>query len=231
MRHHMIEETFRAIQPKQKGVPSAPAISVASTGDGASFSGALSQAAQEIAQLRQAYQAQANLIQANTQAIEKTGTSNQGSSGGVLSSLGGLAEKIFGGSLLGIPSLISGISDLFGGGASTPPPLPLYTPAPSIQLNDTIRNGAVSVASAGASSMVSDSLAPSIGNTSLPSGNPAGTGGASGISNGLTYQPQVTVQIQALDSQSIMARSSDIADAVREAVLNLHPLSSVMGER
>ncbi|HEU5020763.1 MAG TPA: hypothetical protein VFT60_02695 [Bryobacteraceae bacterium] len=40
--------------------------------------------------------------------------------------------------------------------------------------------------------------------------------------------PQVTVHVNAMDSQSFMDRSTDIANAVREAMLNLHPINDVV---
>jgi hypothetical protein len=42
--------------------------------------------------------------------------------------------------------------------------------------------------------------------------------------------PQVTIQIQALDSRSILDRSDDIARAVREAMLHSHSVNDVIGE-
>jgi hypothetical protein len=38
----------------------------------------------------------------------------------------------------------------------------------------------------------------------------------------------VTVNVSAMDSQSFMDRSNDIASAVREAMLNLHPINDVV---
>jgi hypothetical protein len=40
--------------------------------------------------------------------------------------------------------------------------------------------------------------------------------------------PQITVHVSAMDSQSFMDRSTDIANAVREAMLNLHPINDVV---
>jgi hypothetical protein len=42
--------------------------------------------------------------------------------------------------------------------------------------------------------------------------------------------PQITVQVQALDSRSFLDRKDDIARAVREAVLHSHSLVDVWGE-
>ena len=40
--------------------------------------------------------------------------------------------------------------------------------------------------------------------------------------------PQVTVNVNAMDSQSFMDHSADIANAVREAMLNMHPINGVV---
>jgi hypothetical protein len=42
--------------------------------------------------------------------------------------------------------------------------------------------------------------------------------------------PQVVVNVNALDTQSFLDRSSDIARAVREAMLHMHPINDVIGE-
>jgi uncharacterized protein YggE len=43
-----------------------------------------------------------------------------------------------------------------------------------------------------------------------------------------TAAPQITVNVHAMDSQSFMDRSSDIANAVREAMLNSHSINDVI---
>ena len=43
-------------------------------------------------------------------------------------------------------------------------------------------------------------------------------------------QPQVTVNVNAMDAQSFLDRSEDIASAVRDAMLHMHPLNDVIGE-
>lgn len=40
--------------------------------------------------------------------------------------------------------------------------------------------------------------------------------------------PSITVNVSAMDSQSFLDRSNDIASAVREAMLNLHPINDVI---
>jgi hypothetical protein len=44
------------------------------------------------------------------------------------------------------------------------------------------------------------------------------------------YTSPITVQVQALDSQSFMDHSDDIARAVREAILNSHSLNDAVSE-
>jgi hypothetical protein len=56
----------------------------------------------------------------------------------------------------------------------------------------------------------------------------AAPSGNSGGSSAPGASPQVTVNVSAMDSQSFMDRSSDIASAVREAMLNLHPINDVV---
>ena len=43
-------------------------------------------------------------------------------------------------------------------------------------------------------------------------------------------QPQVVVNVSAMDSQSFMDRSGDIARALRDAMLHMHPVNDVIGE-
>ena len=118
----------------------------------------------------------------------------------------GFDDNLGGG--LGILSpVVSGLLSLFGvgGSNSAPAPLPYYTPPPSVQLSDTLR-----------------SATPSAVPASAPSD------GAGAGSSGAGASPQVTVNVSAMDSQSFMDRSGDIANAVREAMLNLHPINDVV---
>lgn len=201
-KHRSIEETFQAVQPNwRRGIPNPPTISVGAAGDGSDFSTALSQAGQQIAQLQSAYQQQASLIQANTQAIQSNTSAQGKSSGGSVA--GGLASSLFGGFGLGLLSpLVSGIASLFGGGSSTPPPLSVYVPPSPVSINAPIYSPTPATASTG--------------NTS------------SAAAAASQAAPQVTVNVNAMDSQSFLDHSTDIANAVREAMLNMHPLNDVV---
>lgn len=199
--HHTIEETFKAVKPKgRKGIPSPPAISVGASSNNNDLSTSLSQAGQQIAQLQAAYQQQSSLITANTQAIQGN-TSAQSSHSG-LSTAGSVASSLFGGFGGLLSPLISGIASLFGGGSSTPAPLPIYTPPPAVSIGQTV-------------------------NSAAPSTTSSGSGAASATASAQAA-PQITVNVSAMDSQSFMDRSNDIANAVREAMLNMHPINSVV---
>ncbi len=52
--------------------------------------------------------------------------------------------------------------------------------------------------------------------------------GNEGSNSNTRVVPQVTVNVSAMDSQSFLDRSTDIANAVREAMLNLHPINDVV---
>lgn len=145
----------------------------------------------------------------NTLALAESTASKLREAAGALSGVIGAGSGWF--NLIGgIGTAISGISKLFGGGSKdAQPELPLYYRPPSI------------AAEAG-----------------LPINN---TSGLVEISYGQDGQartaprqsatvPQVTVQVQAIDSRSFLDHSDEIARAVREAVLNMHSLNDVMSE-
>jgi hypothetical protein len=107
----------------------------------------------------------------------------------------------------GLSSLISGVAGLFGGGGpSVPaPPLPYIQPL-SIELDAGFS------ASGGGAAFGADSAE---GNAPRPI-------------TGSAPSSHITVQVQALDSQSFLDRSQDIAMAVRQAMLESTVLNDVI---
>jgi hypothetical protein len=223
MSKRSIEETFHAIQPKgRRGIPAAPTIAVGVSSQGSDLAGSLSQAGQQIAGLQAAYKEQADLIRANTQALQ-TSASAQGGGSSTASTVGHVASSVLGGAPGFLSPIISGIASLFGG-SSMPAPLPLYVAPSPVSINDQLRGSGSSTASS-----VPPSYAPSSTTAAAtPPANvqaPQATNPASGATASQTH---VTVNISAMDSQSFMDRSSDIASAVREAMLNMHPINDVV---
>ena len=169
------------------------------------------------------------------------GSSSTQSSGGG-SGIASLAEGIFGGAL-GLIPLIGGIASLFGGGSEQQQPaFERYQMPSSISFEaaDTgsglaaadygqmglprLYSDAETSASSAASSAPAVNPAPSVGSTGA-SPSAASTTAASGSST-----PQISVNVQAMDAQSFMSYSGEIAKAVRDAMLNLSSINDVVAE-
>jgi hypothetical protein len=206
----VIEETFRTIAPSRyRGIPNPPPIAAGfDASGGQDLNTALSQAAQEISQLRTAWQQQATLIAANTNAVQSNGG---GQSGG--STASNVVSSIFGGALGVISPVAKGILGLFGlGGSSAPAPLPVYVPPPPVSISGIVRSTSGD------------------GGTAAPAGSTATPVSQSANVSQAAAPSQVTVNINAMDSQSFLDRSNDIASAVRLAMLNLHPINDVVAD-
>jgi len=164
----------------------------------------LSQLTQGISYLTPASEMQAQALMANTQALAQNTTAR--SSSGLASTLGGIASTLTGG-LLSASPILSGIMSLFGGGGSSsaPPLTPFYLPP-------TANFQAGNVSGSGGSQL------------------PGTDFGQSGQPRAMvqTPAPQITVQVQAMDSRSFMDHSNDIAQAVRDAMLNMHSINDVI---
>ena len=209
---NVIEETFRVIAPsRRRGSAATPTLATSFNSQGADANSSLSQAAQEIGQLREVWQQQAALIAANTNAIQ----SNTGAHGGnsTASAAGHAASSILGGAFGFLSPVAKGILGLFGGGGSSAPaPLPVYLPPPPVSIS-----GVVHGANAGSSAP------PSAPEAQQAANQPAAQSAAPSA-------PNITVNINAMDSQSFLDRSNDIASAVRLAMLNLHPINDVVAD-
>jgi hypothetical protein len=154
---------------------------------------------------------QADAVLENTQALAQNTVAQKGS--GVASVAGSIASsalKTLGAGLTLVP-LVSSIVGLFRGDKNEEPPaLATYTAPPAVNF-------------LGASPQRSGQPILSIdyGQDGMPRT----------IKNAApVYAPSVTVQVQAMDSRSFLDHSDDIARAVREAILNAHPLGDVVSE-
>jgi hypothetical protein len=177
---------------------------------GDSFSSALSDASRQIDALRSANQALAEVVKSNTQAVTQNSAAQSGGKS-VASTVGSVASTVLN-SGLGLVPLITSLAHLFGGGNSEPAPalIRYIAPAPlRLDLGDTARpNGGIS------------SFAPvSYGQDGLPRTTRADAAG-----------PQISIQVNALDSRSFMDHSYEIAQAVRHAMLNSHSLNDVVSD-
>lgn len=173
-----------------------------------SVGGTLTELTRGIGVLAPASQVQAEALLTNTQAIVQNTTAH--ATGGVTGTISNIASSLTGG-ILSLSPILSGLRHLFGGGSSTtPPPLVSFLLPPSLRVQDANTPGA------GFSAVdYNQSGAPRAINSSAGSSQPA---------------PQITIQVQAMDSRSFMDHSHEIAKAVREAMLNMHSLNDVISD-
>lgn len=170
----------------------------------AGFEGGL---AAELGQLRAVSQAQAAAVAENTQAVwQNTVVQVSPGQSSALASVGKAAWKVFE-SGLGLSPLMSGLIQWFGGGKpEEPPPLLTYMPPPTVHFEGEVTHGGGREAYA----------------WELEQYEGKGTA--------MRAAPQITVQVQAMDSRSFLDHSEEIARAVREAMLNSHALNDVVSE-
>lgn len=169
------------------------------------FADTLTELTRNLGNLVPASQLQAEALLANTQAIAQNSTAHNNAA---TDTIGQVASTLTGGLLGGLSPILSGVMSLFeGGGSSTPAPLTTYIPPPSLHFQAANAPGPTA------------------------EGADYGQSGAPRtMSNAPQSTPQITVQVQAMDSRSFIDHSHDIATAVREAMLNLHSLNDVISD-
>ncbi len=206
----------------------------ATQGDGSFTTQAVQDATRAINQLQAATQGSIESLSANTEALGQT---SQAHGGGATKALETAVGGAFGGGLLGggvfgtgLELLFDGIKGLFGGGPATPTPLTSYSPPPSRNFELATADGIIGQAVYNSASQPREvdtsDLALSAMTRTAGRGVPNGSGGAS-PSSAATH---ITVQVNAMDSRSFLDHSSDIASAVREAMLNMHSINDVVGD-
>jgi hypothetical protein len=207
-----ILRAFNNAASNQGGTSSASVAEVPLSPADQRFTDALTQAAQVI-------NAQTEATAANTEAL---GTATQTKSGGlssVASDAVSTASQVLGGGLSLLP-LVSIFTSLFGGGqAQQPAPLVPYSLPPALNLQTTTNNQEVTFGETGQPKSANQPRNQSAANQQ-PVNQPA--------TNGIGSNQQITVQVQAMDSQSFLDHSSDIAQAVRQAMLNMSSLNDVV---
>jgi hypothetical protein len=150
-----------------------------------------------------------------------TASSQTSSSGG--SSGLGLAAEVFR-SGLGIVPLVTGLMGLFGGGSSAPPPLTKYAMPQSLDFTGADTSSGIGEAS------FNQLGAPRLSGAAVDNSNGASSAALTGSGSGSAPAPQISVTVQAMDAQSFMDHSNDIAQAVRQAMLSLSSINDVVNE-
>ena len=149
-------------------------------------------------------------------------TSSETSSGTGSSGLG-LAAEVFG-SGLGVVPLVTGLMDLFGGKSSGPLLLSKYVMPQSLAFTGADTGGGIAEANF-------DQLGtPRLAGAAADYSNGASPTSPSGIGSGGAFAPQISVTVQAMDAQSFLDHSSDIAQAVRHAMLTSNSINDVIND-
>jgi hypothetical protein len=214
----LVGQLVAASSPNPSGaLDGVSAISTA-TGGSDTTGGLLQDSNKEVAQqissltaqllnLGAAQQSQTGAVQDNTQAVTQN-TASKGSDGNsVVKQIGSAAESVFG-SALGLSPIISGLVSLFTGGSSSTvtPTVPFALPPP-VQYQAGMTAGSVGQV-----------VPVSFGEGGQP--RPQATAQAA----------QVTVQVNALDSQSFLDHSDEIASALKQALLNSNSVADVISD-
>jgi hypothetical protein len=170
-------------------------------GGGAAIEDQFTSVAQQLRELQATNQAQAEIVRSNTRAVDQ----NTQSGSSTAEKIGSTVENILGFGL-GFSPLITGLASLFGGGGGSEAPPPLVPFVMPLPVNAT----------AGISpSRPGEAFAVDTSEGGIPRAVPS---------------PQITVQVQAMDSRSFLDHSGDIALAVRQAMLESSVLNDVIRE-
>jgi hypothetical protein len=163
-------------------------------------------------------QTQSTVTESNTQAVLQNTVIQASGVKGALGGVGQAAGRILT-SGLGLMSIASAIGKLFGGHTQEePPPLVRFDLPPSQQFEMASVPDGISRMDYGIGGEVRPIRAQE-------SPTPATS------ATRMTESPtQITVQVQAMDSRSFMDHSGEIARAVREAMLSMHPLNDVVND-
>ncbi len=162
-----------------------------------------------------------------------TSSASGGSAGGALESV---ASSIFGGAL-GLVPLVGSLFGLFSGDSQTQPVYQKYEMPSPIEFEAAVTPNGLANANYGQMGL------PRLAEAGTPQASPAQPGGSvtSGGNSGAAANPvsgvasnsgtpQISVNVQAMDAQSFMSYSGEIAKAVRDAMLNLSSLNDVVSD-
>jgi hypothetical protein len=160
----------------------------------------------QVTSLTSTQQTQIGATQDNTQAVSQNTTAKGSSGSSLASTAGSLASNLLGG---GLSPIISGLMSLFGGGtqANTATVTPFSLP-PAVQYQ-----AGMSASPTGATVQPVDY--GQAGQVRTQAASPA---------------QQVNIQVNALDSQSFLDHSEEIAQAVKAALLNSSSLNDVIAD-
>lgn len=150
---------------------------------------------------------------------------------------------------LGVVPLIGGLLGLFGGGSDTPPePVKYQMPSRISFMSADVRHELLAAdydqmglarqydsSDYGIADLAASDAAPAPARRGVPYQSPAAdtetpTSPQVDRTGNAASARQVTVNVQAMDAQSFLDRSHDIAEAVRSAMLNMSSINDVVND-
>jgi len=161
--------------------------------------------------------ADAYAVSANPAGVNVHSTAAPQSTGDGGTSAGSIVSTFFE-SGFGVAALVKGLFGLFGGaGESAPPPLEKYAMPSAIHFESVETTGEIG-------GVEYDQLGRPRAST------PENASTAPAEQPRTSAAPQITVNVQAMDAQSFLDHSSQIAQAVRGAMLNMSSINDVVNE-
>ena len=207
---HLARVTSAGSSGASAGGPTGPADVVSSLmqGTGRDFTEQISSLTTQISNLGSIQQTQTGATQDNTQAVAQNTVSKSSGGASVGSTVGSIASTVLGGGSILSP-IVSGLMNLFGvvdGSQTTTTTAPFMLPA-SVQYDAGITGGTRG-----------QEVPVSYGQSGQPR------------TQATSPSPQVNIQVNAMDSQSFLDHSDEIARAVRAALLSSTSLSDVISD-
>lgn len=171
-------------------------------------------------------------ISASAQNANGSSDSTASTTGGIGSTVESIATTVLE-SGMGMVPLIVGLLGLFGGGGTpAPPALVKYAMPDPIYFEGADTGSDTTGADYDQMGMPRAYGAAPNGVSAQGSGmaTPGGSGSSGSSTTSSPVAPQITVNVQAMDSQSFLDHSSEIAQAVRDAMLNSNAINDVVND-
>lgn len=157
---------------------------------------------------------------------------SSGSSSSIANNLLSVGSEVLG-SGLGLVPLISGLLGIFGGGPAAQPKLQKYEMPEHLSFTGADLGNGIDEGDYDQFGIprLYDMAPMSTGNTTTAgSGSASGVAANGGSGSGASLPTQINVTVQAMDSQSFLDHSNDIAQAVRQAMLSLNSINDVVND-
>ena len=172
-------------------------------------SDAVAEANKQLASLLPVQQRNLDTVNQNTQALVNNTASKGGSGSSALSTVGNIASTVFGSGSILTP-IITGLINLFRAPSTPQPVFTAFTMPAPIHLDTTLGGGSPQAAQQTVRAAASTE--------------------ANVRASVQMSAPPIQIQVNAIDSRSFLDHSDQIAQAVRQALLNSHPLADVIAE-